>query len=203
MPDAFLEIGNGYAGSVPIPVLVLLTGAVLTAIFINRTGRGLRIELLGANEVAARYSGLRNDRVLFVTYLVSACLASLAGIVIAARSASAIADYGASYVLLAIVIVVLAGVNPLGGFGTVTGVVLAAFTLQMVNTGLNRSASARSCTRSPPGGHPHRCAWPEHAQRALRLGGATRVVDQMAKTKTTPGRQPRARRRSAAERAAP
>jgi simple sugar transport system permease protein len=138
MPDAFLEIGNGYAGSVPIPVLVLLAGAVLTAIFINRTGRGLRIQLLGANEVAARYSGLRNDRVLFVTYLVSACLASLAGIVIAARSASASADYGASYVLLAIVIVVLAGVNPLGGFGKVTGVVLAAFTLQMVNTGFNQ-----------------------------------------------------------------
>jgi simple sugar transport system permease protein len=138
MPNAFLEIGNGYVGSVPIPVLVLLTGALLTAIFINRTGRGLRIQLLGANEVAARYSGLRNDRVLFATYLVSACLASLAGIVIAARSASASPDYGASYVLLAIVIVVLAGVNPLGGFGTVTGVVLAAFTLQMVNTGFNQ-----------------------------------------------------------------
>jgi simple sugar transport system permease protein len=138
MPNAFLEIGNGYIGSVPIPVLVLLTGALLTAIFINRTGRGLRIQLLGANEVAARYSGLRNDRVLFATYLVSAFLASLAGIVIAARSASASPDYGASYVLLAIVIVVLAGVNPLGGFGTVTGVVLAAFTLQMVNTGFNQ-----------------------------------------------------------------
>jgi simple sugar transport system permease protein len=138
MPNAFLEIGNGYVGSVPIPVLVLLAGAVLTAIFINRTGRGLRIQLLGANEVAARYSGLRNDRVLFATYLASACLASLAGIVIAARSASASPDYGASYVLLAIVIVVLGGVNPLGGFGTVAGVVLAAFTLQMVNTGFNQ-----------------------------------------------------------------
>lgn len=138
MPDSFLNIGNGYVGDVPIPVLILLGGAVLTAIFINRTGRGLRIQLLGANEVAAKYSGLRNERVLFVTYLASAFLASLAGIVIAARSASASADYGASYLLLAIVIVVLGGVNPLGGFGTVTGVVLAAFTLQMVNTGFNQ-----------------------------------------------------------------
>lgn len=138
MPNAFLDIGNGYVGSVPIPVLVLLGGAVLTALFVNRTGRGLRIQLLGANEVAARYSGLRNDRVLFTTYLVSAFLASLAGIVIASRSASASADYGASYVLLAIVVVVLGGVNPMGGFGTVTGVVLAAFTLQMVNTGFNQ-----------------------------------------------------------------
>jgi simple sugar transport system permease protein len=138
MPDSFLNIGNGYVGSVPIPVLILLGGAVLTAIFVNRTGRGLRIQLLGANQIAAKYSGLRNERVLFATYLASAFLSSLAGIVIAARSASASADYGASYVLLAIVIVVLGGVNPLGGFGTVTGVVLAAFTLQMVNTGFNQ-----------------------------------------------------------------
>jgi simple sugar transport system permease protein len=138
MPDSFLNIGNGYVGSVPIPVLILLGGAVLTAIFVNRTGRGLRIQLLGANQVAAKYSGLRNDRVLFATYLASAFLSSIAGIIIAARSASASADYGASYVLLAIVIVVLGGVNPLGGFGTVTGVVLAAFTLQMVNTGFNQ-----------------------------------------------------------------
>jgi simple sugar transport system permease protein len=138
MPDSFLNLGNGYVGSVPVPVLILLGGAVLTAFFINRTGRGLRIQLLGANPVAAKYSGLKNDRVLVATYVASAFLASLAGIIIAARSASASADYGSSYVLLAIVIVVLGGVNPLGGFGAVTGVVLAAFTLQMVNTGFNQ-----------------------------------------------------------------
>jgi simple sugar transport system permease protein len=138
MPNDFLNIGNGYVGSIPMPVLVLLGGAALAAFFVNRTGRGLRIQLLGANPIASKYSGLNNDRVLVATYLASAFLASLAGIIIAARSASASADYGSSYVLLAIVIVVLGGVNPLGGFGTVTGVVLAAFTLQMVATGFNQ-----------------------------------------------------------------
>jgi simple sugar transport system permease protein len=67
----------------------------------------------------------------------SGLLASLAGIIIAARSASASADYGTSYLLLAIVIVVLGGVNPLGGYGTVLGVLLSAFVLQMVSTGFN------------------------------------------------------------------
>jgi simple sugar transport system permease protein len=138
MPDSFLNIGTGYVGSVPIPVLILLAAAVLTAVFVNRTGIGLRVKLVGANPTAARFSGLNNDRVLMATYLVSAFLSSLAGIVIASRSASASADYGASYVLLAIVIVVLGGVNPLGGFGTVTGVVLGAFTLQMVSSGFNQ-----------------------------------------------------------------
>jgi simple sugar transport system permease protein len=138
MPDAFLNLGAGKVALVPIPVLILLGAAFLTAVFVNRTGMGLRLKLVGANAVAARYSGLNNDRVLMMTYVASALLASTAGIVIAARSASANADYGASYLLLTIVIVMLGGVNPNGGYGTVSGVVLSAFTLQMVSSGFNQ-----------------------------------------------------------------
>jgi uncharacterized membrane protein YccC len=69
--------------------------------------------------------------------MTSALLASVAGVVISARSASANADYGVSYILLTIVIAVLGGVNYMGGYGTVTGVVLAAFALQFVGSGLN------------------------------------------------------------------
>ena len=71
------------------------------------------------------------------TYMLSGFLSAIAGILIAARSSSANPDYGSSYILLAIVIVVLGGVNPYGGFGTVTGVILASFVLQMVSSGFN------------------------------------------------------------------
>ena len=137
MPNQFLNIGGGFVYHVPIPVLILLGAAVLTAIFVNRTGIGLRVRLVGANPTAARYSGLNPTRVLYATYVASALLASIAGVIIASRAASASADYGASYLLTAIVIVVLGGVSPLGGYGTVTGVVLSAFVLQMVSTGFN------------------------------------------------------------------
>jgi simple sugar transport system permease protein len=137
MPDNFLNIGGGYVAKVPIPIIVLAGGAILTAIFVNRTGMGLRLKLIGASETAAHYSGLNPRRVLYATYIASGLLASLAGIVIASHAASASADYGTSYLLLAIVIVVLGGVNPLGGFGTVVGVLLSAFILQMVSTGFN------------------------------------------------------------------
>lgn len=136
-PDSFLNIGSFYVGRVPIPVIVLIVVALGTAMFVSWTGMGLRLRLVGANPTAATYSGLNNDRVLMSTYVGSALIASVAGIVISARSASANADYGASYVLLAIVIVVLGGVNPMGGYGTVLGVVLAAFALQFVSSGLN------------------------------------------------------------------
>jgi len=138
MPDAFLNIGTGYVAQIPVPVIILLVAAAATAVFVNRTGIGLRMKLVGANSTAARYSGLNNDRVLMMTYIASALLSSVAGVLIASRSASANADYGASYVLLAIVIVVLGGVNYAGGSGTVTGVVLAAFVLQFVSSGFNQ-----------------------------------------------------------------
>jgi simple sugar transport system permease protein len=137
MPNNFLNLGGGFVASVPIPILFLAGAATVTAIFVNRTGMGLKIKLIGANETAAQYSGLNPPRVIYATYVASGLLSALAGIVIASHAASASADYGTSYLLLAIVIVVLGGVNPLGGFGTVLGVVLSAFVLQMVSTGFN------------------------------------------------------------------
>jgi len=93
--------------------------------------------LVGANETAANYSAIGVKKVLYMTYTLSGGLSALAGLIIASRSASANPYYGASYVLLAIVIVVLGGVNPYGGFGTVTGVILATVVLQMVSSGFN------------------------------------------------------------------
>ena len=137
LPEEFVAIGNGSLFGVPMPMVILLVAAVGVAIYINRTGLGMQSILVGANETAANYSAIGVKRVLYMTYTLSGGLSALAGLIIASRSASANPDYGASYVLLAIVIVVLGGVNPYGGFGTVTGVLLATVVLQMVASGFN------------------------------------------------------------------
>jgi simple sugar transport system permease protein len=137
MPEQFLEIGSGKLAGLPIPLLLLAIAAFAAGLVVHRMGLGLRLRLVGANAVAARYSGLGNDRVLMRTYVISGLLAALAGVVIAARSASASPDYGQSYLLLAIVVAVLGGVSASGGSGSVAGVVLAAVTLQMVSSGCN------------------------------------------------------------------
>ena len=54
-----------------------------------------------------------------------------------ARTNSANADYGASYLLLAILIAILGGVHPAGGFGKISGLVLAVLSLQLLSSGLN------------------------------------------------------------------
>ena len=57
----------------------------------------------------------------------------------------------------------LGGVNPNGGYGTVTGVVLSAFTLQMVSSGFNQVGWNAFMYQIAQGGDPHRCDRPQRA----------------------------------------
>ena len=137
MPEAFLALGINTVALVPISFVVFTVIALVLAVLINRTPLGTKLRLVGANPTAARFSGINNRRVLLMTYVVTGLLAGGAGIIIASRSASASPDYGSSYLLLAIVVAILGGTNPFGGYGTVLGVVLATVTLQMVSSGFN------------------------------------------------------------------
>ncbi|WP_426184880.1 ABC transporter permease [Microbacterium sp. TWP3-1-2b2] len=134
-PSALQMIGKATVIGIPVLFLILLIVAVLLAIVVDRTPIGRKIQLQGANPVAARYSGISARRTLMLTYIISGMLGGIAGLVFLSRNPSASADYGSSYVLLAIVIAVLGGTNPNGGFATVTGVVLATLTLQVVSSG--------------------------------------------------------------------
>ncbi len=134
-PATLTSLGQATVAGIPILFLVFILAAVLVALLINRTPIGLKIQLEGSNPTAAVYSGIRSRSVLTSTYLVTGLLGGLAGVLFIARNPSASADYGASYVLLVIVIAVLGGTNPTGGFATVLGVVLATLTLQIVASG--------------------------------------------------------------------
>ncbi len=136
VPEAILDIGNLSPGGVPLPTIIFLGCALLVALLLNGSRFGIRAILVGANSRAAAFSGIREPRVQLGIYTVSGLLAAVAGIIFVGRTAGATPDYGAaSYVLLAVVIAVLAGVDPLGGFGTVVGVTLAAFVLEMIRSG--------------------------------------------------------------------
>ena len=136
-PDAISVLGNGALLGVPAPVLVFAALAAAVAFLLNWTSFGLRVYLLGTNALAARFAGINNFRITLGAYLISGLLAAVAGLVIAVRANSAKADYGASYLLLSILISVLGGINPYGGFGKVSGVVLAVLSLQFLSSGLN------------------------------------------------------------------
>lgn len=137
LPESFMRVGNGTFFGVPTPFVLMVIIALVVGFFINRTTLGLKVFLVGTNRKAAQYSVMGDRKVIAWVYLISALLSSLAGLIIASRTSAASPDFGSSYILLAIVVVVLGGINPNGGFGTITGVILATAVLQMVSSGFN------------------------------------------------------------------
>lgn len=136
-PEQFLSLGNARLLGLPVPLYVFVIFAIFVAILLNRTQLGLSIYLIGTNITAARFAGVRVRSVLIRTYMSSALLASVAGLVMIARTNQAKADYGESYILQAVLVNLLAGVNWAGGFGRVIGVAIAVLTLQFLSSGFN------------------------------------------------------------------
>lgn len=136
-PPALLFIGNGTILGLPMPILIFIACAGLLSIMLRQTPLGTRIYLLGSNPIACFYSGVDNRAVLVRTYLISGLLTGVAAVVMISRFNSAKADYGESYLLLTILASVLGGVSAAGGFGRVSGLVIALAILQTISSGLN------------------------------------------------------------------
>ena len=138
LPIMFSRVGNKtLLGFLPVPFIIYAVAAVLVGIMLSRTRFGKQIYLIGTNSTASRYAGLNNTMILIKTYMISGILSAVAGLIMMARVNSAKADYGASYTLQCVLIAVLGGVHPEGGFGKITGVTMAILILQILSSGLN------------------------------------------------------------------
>lgn len=124
-------------GVVPLQLVVFITCVAVIGFLLAMTSFGTKILMLGTNETAARFSGMHVNSLLMKTYTLSGILAGMAGMVMLATYNSAKAGNAEPYTLLTILIVVLGGVNPNGGKGRLTGVILATLTLQILASGLN------------------------------------------------------------------
>lgn len=135
--DSFLYLGGGFLFGLPVPFLVFFLLSVLIWVLLVWTSFGFKLYMMGTNPIAARFSGINNKDEIFRTYVACGILSACAGILLVSNTNSAKAGYGTSYILQSILIVVLGGVNPYGGFGSIWGVVLAVVTLQFVSSGFN------------------------------------------------------------------
>jgi len=136
-PPFLLGIGNETALGVPIPVLILVVVCLLLAVLLNRTVFGVSLYLLGANLTAARYSNIRVHSVLMRTYILSAIFSALTAFIMMGQLNSVKANYAESFLLVAVLACFLGGVDPFGGAGKLSGMVLAVVILQLVSTGVN------------------------------------------------------------------
>jgi putative multiple sugar transport system permease protein len=119
-------------------VLIIMFALMVAYDFVTtRTTVGRRIYALGGNEKAARLSGIRTDRLAFLTFVNMGVLAALAGLVFAARLNTATPKAGLGFELDVIAACFIGGASASGGVGRVMGAVIGAFVMGVMNNGMS------------------------------------------------------------------
>ena len=119
---------------------VLISMVVLTVVYAfvtERTTTGRRVYAVGGNEKAAKLSGIRTERLSFLTFVNMGFLAALAGLIFAARLNTATPKAGFGVELDVIAAVFIGGASMSGGSGKVVGAVVGAFIMGVMNNGMS------------------------------------------------------------------
>src|SRR5437764_1754848 len=129
---------TGRTFGVPHSLVAFVIAALILAVVLHRSIFGRYLFAVGKNEEAARYSGIRTNRIIASAYIICGGLAGLAAIFLAmyTRSISP-ASHGNFYELYAIAAAVLGGCSLRGGEGSVLGVVLGTILLQVLQNLVN------------------------------------------------------------------
>ncbi|HEY3290101.1 MAG TPA: ABC transporter permease [Anaerolineae bacterium] len=136
--DQLTFIGEKYLFDViPYPLLIFAAVILVFTVILNRTSFGVKLYMLGTNQKAARFSAINVRTNIMVAYILSGLLSAVVAVIFLGRNNTAKWDFAQSYVLQAILVAVLAGVNVNGGFGRLAGIVLAILALQFISTGLS------------------------------------------------------------------
>jgi ribose transport system permease protein len=121
---------------VPNPVWLMVLVVLVGHIFLRYTRSGRHVYYIGANEEAARLSGLNVVGIKWGVYTVCGLLAGLAGMVQASRVATGQPSAGAGDELRVIAAVIIGGASFAGGVGTVIGALLGAAIMGVLRQGL-------------------------------------------------------------------
>jgi galactofuranose transport system permease protein len=133
----FRTLGSGSVVGIPYVVLIALVLSVLVFLVVRRSTYGRQLVAVGGNKQAATLAGLPVRRLLLTTYVVCALLATIAGLLVAARSqASDPTKVGLLVELSAITAVVVGGTPLSGGQVRVIGTIAGALLMQLITATL-------------------------------------------------------------------
>ncbi len=136
-PSDFAYFGQGYVWWVISFEFVLFALiAVIYAVLLHLTNFGRAVYAIGNNATGALFSGIRVGRVKFILFLLTGLMSGVAAICLTSRLGSTRPSIATGWELEIVTMVVLGGVNILGGSGSIPGVVIAAFVMGLVTFGL-------------------------------------------------------------------
>jgi len=131
-----LYVFTAYRG-IPSPVAIFVAIVFFGAFALRSTKFGRRLYAMGGNENAARLSGINIYRTKLIVFAVVTTLSALSGIILASRLNGASPNLGNMFELDAISAVIIGGTSFSGGIGTITGTVIGAFIIGILNNGMS------------------------------------------------------------------
>ncbi len=137
IPEGALQIGRGFIGPLPVPIVIMIAVTAVLWIVLAFTRFGRHVYATGGNESCARLSGVHTDRVTIAVYTISGFCAGLCGIILTMRLASGQPTMGEGLEMDAIAASVLGGTTLSGGKGYVFGTILGCMFMQLLTNGMN------------------------------------------------------------------
>jgi len=138
VPSLYTEVGHMMVfGFIPFVLLIFIIAFVICAFVLKYTSYGEKLYMVGSNNKAAHFSGINVRKMIIGTYILADILATLGCMIMVSSNNSAKADYGSSYVMQVILILVLAGVLPDGGMGKIINVLLSIVAVQIISSCVN------------------------------------------------------------------
>jgi simple sugar transport system permease protein len=134
-PRSFIRFGIITVASVPVVFIIFVVAAVVVSFLLEITKLGQSMYFIGENNTVSLFSGIKNEKITIITYTIASFLCGISSLIMMSRVNSARVGYGDTYLLQAILVCALGGVNPSGGKGKVIGVVIAIIVLQILQSG--------------------------------------------------------------------
>lgn len=135
-PEWFFVLGQGDVLGVPTQLWILGLLTIVAAVVLGMTTFGRATYAIGANETAARFSGVPVDRIKIMIYTASGLVSGLAAVIFVSRVSTTRSDMGTGVELDVITAVVLGGTSIFGGRGTIVGTAIGLVLIQALKSGL-------------------------------------------------------------------
>lgn len=135
-PDNFRMLGRSVFGF-PVPVIIMILMIILGAFILYVTKLGRYIYAIGGNDHACYLSGLNVKKLKIFVYGFAGFCATVAAIIMSSRMNAAAPTAGQNYELNSIAAVVIGGTSMSGGEGKISGTIIGALIIGVINNGMN------------------------------------------------------------------
>lgn len=136
LPENLTSLGRAHVGKTSALFILMIIFVVILAVFFSRMRFGRNILATGGNEAAAALSGIKVDMVKIICNSLSCGLASLAAILWASRTGTAVSSTGSDWMLYSFAVCAIGGISLSGGNFTGVGFFCGAWILTMIRNGL-------------------------------------------------------------------